>query len=228
MQQWYPATITESVQLGDSLSRLTMRVPREVAGSFLTPGQYHRVRIAESDNHFAIASGPGQPDFSYLVRPHKALGGRWASLPVGAEVQVGPVEGPGFPLRLARDRALVMVATGTGFAPIRSVLEAIAAERQAYGPVHALVGVHAASELAWGADAPRWASLGLHVHTVVSRPDPSWKGATGHVQAHLGRLPIADAVAFLCGQAEMVETVSDALAQRGLPPERVFLNLARW
>jgi CDP-4-dehydro-6-deoxyglucose reductase len=192
------------------------------------PGQYHRVRFGAEDNHFAIASGPGDQDFSYLIRPHKALGGRWASLPVGAQVEVGLVEGPGFPLRLARDRSLVLVATGTGFAPIRSVLEAIAAERHAYGPVHALVGVHAPHELAWAADAPRWAALGLHVRAVVSRPDASWAGATGHVQAHLERLPIDDAVAFLCGQAEMVETVSEALAVRGLPPERVFLNLSRW
>jgi CDP-4-dehydro-6-deoxyglucose reductase len=131
-------------------------------------------------------------------------------------------------LRLARDRSLVLVATGTGFAPIRAVLEAIAAERHAYGQVHALVGLHAAHEVSWAGDAPRWASLGIHVHAVVSRPDPSWSGLTGHVQAHLSSLPVDDAVAFLCGQAEMVETVSEALAARGLPPERVFLNLSRW
>lgn len=227
MPEWFPATLTESRAIGDSLLALTLDVPAEVSTSFHTPGQYHRVRVGNVDNHFAIASGPRHGRFQYLVRRHKALLGAWASLPLGAQVDVSRVEGPGFPIRLAQGRALVMVATGTGFAPIRSVLQAIAADRSSFGPVHVLAGLHEPHEVPWPDETLTWASADLHVHHVVSKPDASWHGLIGHVQAHLARLPVDDAVVFLCGQPEMVADVTASLGRRGLPPERVFLNLPR-
>jgi NAD(P)H-flavin reductase len=46
----------------------------------------------------------------------------------------------------------------------------------------------------------------------------------GRVQEHLDDFVVDDAVAFLCGQHAMVNDVREALAKRGLPPERVYLN----
>jgi CDP-4-dehydro-6-deoxyglucose reductase len=227
MPEWFPATLTESRAIGDSLTALTLDVPSEVATSFHTPGQYHRVRIGSVDNRFAMASAPRQSRFDYLVRRHKALLGAWASLPVGAQLEVGLVEGPGFPLRLAYQRTLLMIATGTGFAPIRSVLQAIVADRSHYGAVHVLAGLHSPREVPYPAETAAWAAAGFHVHHVISQPDTSWQGHVGHVQAHLSHLPVDDALAFLCGQPEMVTEVTAALGRRGLPPERVFLNLPR-
>jgi hypothetical protein len=47
------------------------------------------------------------------------------------------------------------------------------------------------------------------------------------VQAIVGAWPVDDAVAFLVGQAEMTKEVTELLAAKGLPRERVFLNFGR-
>jgi NAD(P)H-flavin reductase len=119
------------------------------------------------------------------------------------------------------------VAAGTGFAPIRSVLESVADERDAYGAVRALVGVRTELDLScWKRELARWERLGIFVHHVISQPNGHWSGRAGHVQEHLDTLALVeDGVAFLCGQREMVADVRAALTMRGLGTERVFLNL---
>jgi len=229
MSQWFRATVAEAAQGRSSLVKLALNVPHELASAFRAPGQYHRVRVDQDDNPYAIASAPGHARFEYLVRRAPGLAERWADLEPGDEVRVSLPRGAGFPLGLAEGRSLALVATGAGFAPIRSVLELVAEQRSAFGAVHALVGVHAPEDLAWASDLPRWAKQGIAVHQVVSTPGGRWSGRVGHVQGHLEVLEptLDDGVAFLCGQGEMVAELGAALTRRGVPPEWVFLNPPR-
>jgi NAD(P)H-flavin reductase len=225
MSEWYPATVAATARAGAALLELSLHVPPPVVRAFRAPGQYHRVRIGGLENPYAIASAPGRGPFRYLIRRAPGASEAWALLPEGAPVEVSLPQGPGFPLVEALGRPLVLVGTGTGFAPLRSVLEAVLEDRQAFGPVHALVGVHAPLELVWSPELARWERQGISVRHVVSTPDAGWRGLVGHVQDHLLGLPTVAGVAFLCGQAAMVTDVTRAFAERGIPPERVFLNL---
>lgn len=227
MTEWYPATVAEPAAAGALLLELALHVPPEVARAFRVPGQYHRVRVGGAESHYALASAPGHEPFRYLVRRTPGVAAAWAGLGAGAALEVSLPRGPGFPLPVARGRPLVLVGTGTGFAPLRSVVEAVLEDRGAYGPVHALVGVHAPGELVWAPELARWEAQGVAVQHVVSTPDAGWRGRVGHVQEHLQALPTGDAVAFLCGQEAMVSDVTRLLAERGLPAERVFLNVPR-
>lgn len=227
MSEWFPAFITESVALGESAARLSLQVPAEVSESFHTPGQYHRVRLESVDNLFAMASRPRSERFEYLVRRHAGLAATFASLPVGSAVHVTRAFGPGFPLELARGRPLLMIATGTGFAPIRSVLEDLTAHGAGYGSAQVLLGVRSEVELPEAEEKRRWAAAGLQVFCTVSRPSPSFRGLVGHVQQHLDTLDVTDAAVFLCGQSGMVADVTAALLQRGVPAGRIALNLPR-
>ncbi len=226
MEQWFKGRVTASVRVSDRLLRVSVDVPHEVASSFHTPGQYHRVRSdpASAARLVAVGSAPGVKAFEYFIRLNEPAD-ELSSLPADADLEVTLLEGPGFPINLARGRPLVMVATGTGFAPTRSVLEAIAADRQRFGPVSMLVGVHSVVELPHPDELDRWARAGLTVQTCVSQPPPGFSGRVGRVQQHLSTLTLDDAVAFLCGQSAMIDDVTLAFGERGLPGERVYLNI---
>ncbi|MEW6430616.1 MAG: NAD-binding oxidoreductase [Myxococcota bacterium] len=225
MPGWHRATITTLDDAGPGLVHLSLAVPRDVASKFHTAGQYHRLRASSLEEAvLAIASTPGEAPFEYLVKRAGAGAALLDGAKAGDAVEVTPPEGPGFPLHLARGRNLVLVATGTGFAPIRSVLRAVARERAAFGRVTALYGVTSRAHLAWQAELDAWAAQGLTVLPTLTAADASWTGRVGRVQQHLAELLVDDAVAFLCGQRAMVDEVRDALARRGLPPERVYLN----
>jgi NAD(P)H-flavin reductase len=176
------------------------------------------------DAVFAIASAPGAAHFEYLIRANDGVAGQWVKQAPGQTVEVGLPEGAGYPLERARGRTLLLVGTGTGWAPLRSVLQTIRARRADFGPVHALYGAHEPSQLAWAEEFPQLAGEGITVRPTVSRAAPGWTGDTGRVQHLVTHLPTEDAVAFLCGQSEMVEEVTRALGVRGVSADRVFLN----
>ena len=225
MPGWSSATLIQNDVVGPGLHRLTLDVAPQVARSFHAPGQYHRVRLPSGeDATFAIASPPGAARFEYLLRASEGVAGGVTSLPVGSLVDVSLPDGPGFPLDQARGRNLVLVGTGTGFAPLRSVLLTVMKERSSFGQVHGAYGVLTPAHLAFGAELAGWASAGLKIVPTVTTTAAGWTGAVGQVQSLLDALPTEDAIAFLCGQNEMVKEMTELLGQRGLPAERVFLN----
>jgi len=222
---WSRAALTGNTVVAPGLHRISLRVADDVARAFHAPGQYHRVRVEHGkDSMFAIASAPGSHDFEYLIRANDGVAGAWTRKVVGSEVEVSPPEGPGYPLARAVGRTLIIIGTGTGYAPLRSVLQTIRQRRDDFGPVHGLYGVHAPAQIAWADELPALAHVGIHVTPIISRPAPGWTGPVGHVQQHLDRLPAHDAVVFACGQAEMVAEVTERLGHRGVPAHHVFQN----
>jgi NAD(P)H-flavin reductase len=137
-------------------------------------------------------------------------------------------EGGGFPLETARGKEVLLFATGSGISSIRSVIESVRRERAAYGEVTLYFGVRTPNAFAYANEFRHWEEAGIRVLRTVSQPGASdWQGLTGYVQAHVAEehaLGADGAVAFVCGQSTMVQGVMQALAQRGLPRERIFLN----
>lgn len=225
MPGWSRATLTQNDVVGPGLHRLSLEVPAGVSSGFHAPGQYHRVRVPSGqDAPFSFASAPGTNPFEYFIRESEGVAGELTALAVGATVKVGHPEGAGFPVEKARAHDLVLIGTGTGFAPLRSVLLTILKARKQYRQVHGLWGVLTPAHLAFGAELPGFAQAGLHITPTVTTTGPGWKGAVGQVQDLIDTLPVKNAVAFLCGQHEMVKDVTDLLGRRGLPADRVFLN----
>lgn len=199
----------------------------EVAASHHRPGQYLKLRVDEREGFLALASAPGQP-LQLLVKRGPPLAEALAGLAAGATVHSSLALGAGFPLDEARGRDLLLFAAGSGIAPLRAVVQAVLAERRAFGRVSLFYGQRLPEEVAYRGEAGAWAAGGIELHPVISQPPPgSWSGARGHVQEAFLRsgLPVGEAVAFVCGMRAMVAEVKATLGERGLPPERVFLNL---
>lgn len=225
MQGWFPATIIALEDAGPDLVHLSLAVPADVASKFHTAGQYHRLRTASlKEAVLAIASTPGDVPFEYLVKRVGAAGALLDGAKPGDSLLVSAPEGPGFPVHLAHGKNLLLVGTGTGFAPLRSVLRFVAKDRARFGAVTALYGVSSRAHLAWQAELEALSAQGITVLPTLTSADAAWTGRVGRVQEHLNDLVVDDAVAFLCGQHAMVNDVRDALALRGLPRDRVYLN----
>ena len=198
----------------------------EVAASHRRPGQYLKLRLGEREGFMALASAPGQP-LQLLVKRGPPLADALACVAVGATVDSSLAQGAGFPLDEARGRDLLLFAAGSGIAPLRAGVQAVLGERRAFGRVSLFYGQRTPEEVAYRGEAATWAAGGIELHPVISQPPPgSWSGARGHVQEAFlqSAVPVAEAVAFLCGMKAMVAGVKAALGQRGLPPERLFLN----
>ncbi len=161
-----------------------------------------------------------------LVKEGSALPNALVHLPLGSRVEVSRPEGRGFPLEQVRGNDLLLFATGSGISPIRSVIESIRQQREAYGRVTLYFGARTPGAFAYLRDFETWESARIRVVPTVSQPGASgWQGLTGYVQAHLAEEPVPPGtIAFVCGQREMVEGVVKALKARGLAQGAIHQN----
>ncbi|MGP4014765.1 2Fe-2S iron-sulfur cluster-binding protein [Saccharopolyspora sp. 5N708] len=189
-------------------------------------GQFLNVTLPDGDTRpYSLANSPQHNDAAQLhVRTEP--GGRFSEQIVG-ELRRGDiiaVETPfgEFVLDDA-DAPVILLATGTGFAPIKSmVLDQIA--RRQTRPLHLYWGCRTAEDLYLRELPEKWAARHdwFRFTPVLSRPAPGWRGATGWVQQavladhpDLGRHRV-----YACGSEAMTTHALTTFTSRaGLPAE---------
>src|SRR5882724_1959467 len=126
---WFEASVASRREVAGTV-HLQLRVPPPVKASFVAPGQYLHVKVGSTHGPFAPATAPGDDGpLELLFKPGTPLTDALAALPPHATVQISTASGLGFPLQVARGRPLLLVASGTGQAPMRSVIESVRAHR---------------------------------------------------------------------------------------------------
>jgi len=221
------ARVASITPAADGLVRVRLDAPSGFAASHVAPGQYVKATAGGGESYFAIASKPGPEGdrVELLLKLGSPVADAIAALAQGDALRISSAQGKGFPLARAAGRELVLVATGSGISPIRSVIEAVASRRSDFGRVSLHVGARTPSAFAYVDEFSAWRASGIDVFPVVSRPqETGWTGLTGYVQAHLDGVHLATAIAFLCGQKAMIEVVKKTLAERGMPAESMHLN----
>jgi NAD(P)H-flavin reductase len=150
---------------------------------------------------------PGGPGSSFLF-----------SLKTGDPVSFRGPAGT-FVLRDYPDRRLLLVATGTGIAPIRSMIQT---RLPSPTPVTLIWGLRHERDLYYQDEL---AALAAHhpefSYTVtLSQPSPSWRGAVGRVQSLIDMhvAGVNDLAVYVCGGREMIGSVTSLIQSRGLCP----------
>jgi CDP-4-dehydro-6-deoxyglucose reductase len=143
-----------------------------------------------------------------------------------------------FFLREDNPRPIIMVAGGTGFAPIKAVAEHIFAEGinredsgKVFRPVVLYWGARARRDLYMDALPRRWAEEqpNFHYVPVLSEPLPEdeWGGRTGFVhRAVMEDFPdLSNYQVYACGAPLMIDAARrDFSAQCGLPEDQFFAD----
>jgi CDP-4-dehydro-6-deoxyglucose reductase len=124
----------------------------------------------------------------------------------------------------------ILVATGTGIAPIRAMLRHRFPIRvpAAGNPakVHLIFGVRYAASLMYRTEFESIATAHdeFLFWPVLSRPDGDWQGRTGHVQEHvmeaLGERRDVDV--YICGLKAMVDDLRSRLKAAGLDRKHII------
>ncbi|MGH8940679.1 MAG: FAD-binding oxidoreductase, partial [Actinomycetes bacterium] len=211
------------------LTLLTLRPGR--AFQFL-PGQSVSVEIPQRPRQWRYFSPANAPRHDGTIDLHvqQIDGGQVSSamvrsMKVGDTVKLGAPVGERLTRRADDPGDLLMVAGGTGLAPLLAVIEQIDREwqRARTAPrVHMLHGVRMPWHLY---DRPRMRELAQQrpwfEYTEVVSNDPSFPGTRGMVGTVAARQALYGRTAMVCGGPQMVGHTLKQLTATGMHPEHI-------
>lgn len=219
-----PCRIQSLERLAPDVLRVVLRLPPNGSFSFL-PGQYIDV-IGPGGvrRSYSMASAP-TPDnrLELHVRevPDGVLSRYWFQQ--AKENDLLRLNGPRgtFALQGAAGLDLVFLATGTGIAPVKAMLEGLHNLPPAEHPASVTLywGGRVATDLYWRPDA----NVGsVRFVPVLSRATADWNGARGHIQqVFLDSSPALErTLVYACGSDAMIQAARSTLIAAGLPGDR--------
>jgi CDP-4-dehydro-6-deoxyglucose reductase len=206
--------------LGPDVVHLVLDIPGDTAVRY-QPGQHMNVIMPDGGTRsFSMASRPNGSQVDFHVR--RVAGGRFtgrqlAGLKAGDELEVELPLG-NFQYHRRDERPLLMVATGTGLAPIKAMLEALMDDPDC-PPVSLYWGARTAADLYLDAAIRAWGArlFEFRYVPVLSRPTLGWAGRCGYVQdavtVDFGEL--SEYAIYLCGSPAMIADAKQAFFARG-------------
>jgi len=192
------------------------------------PGQVAMLGVHDEEPaHFAFASAPEDRELEFLIKRTAGASAAIFDMKESERVDLLGVAGHGFDLDRHRGRDLVLVAMGTGVAPLRSALRHVLNRKHEFGQLVVLYGARTPDAFCYLDETESWENAGVELRQVISRPDGhDWSGPTGYVQSLLDHvLPeLKSPVALVCGSREMIAQTRDRLQQMGFPAEAILTN----
>jgi propane monooxygenase reductase component len=216
--------VTEVEMLTHDIARLELQVSEPADFSFI-PGQYVDVWIPDTDarRSFSMANVPGDGRIELIIKRYP--GGRFSGLLDGA-VAVGDelgFTGPygAFHLR-QNDRPILMVAGGSGMAPILSLLRTLSAEGSDR-PVRFFYGARTEQDLFY---VDLIEELGAALPDFAFLPVLSEEGGGFVHEAACRRLEsgeLSDPEIYMCGPPPMIDAMIEQATERhGIDEDQIF------
>lgn len=225
-----PCRVMHIDKLTHDVVRLKLKLPKTERLAFLA-GQYIDILMSDGKQRsFSLANAPHDDDFLELhIRYYQ--GGIFSEYAFNdlSEKTLLRLEGPhgSFYFREDSERAAIMVAGGTGFAPIKSIIEhTLAADIKR--PIKFYWGVRAKADLYLAELAESWAKKYEHIEyiPVLSEPLPedNWQGRTGFVhEAVLEDFDdFSEYEVYTCGPPPMTKAVCENVAEKGLEEKYIY------
>lgn len=225
-----PCRVSRIEKLNRDVLRLFLKLPTTERMQFLA-GQYIDILMQDGKRRsFSLANAPHTDEFLELHVRHYE-GGLFSEFAFTKlhEKSLLRIEGPlgTFFLHEDSDRPIIMVAGGTGFAPVKSIVEH-ALKKGMERSIHFYWGARSREDLYLHELAREWARTNANFHYVPVLSEPlasdQWDGRTGLV--HEAVLKDFDDLSghevYTCGPPPMVHAVRDKLIERGLPADYIY------
>jgi sulfite reductase subunit B len=230
----YPARV-EKIQK-ESFDTKTFKVvleDKKMAKSFhYKPGQFAEVSLLGiGEAPISITSSPSRKGFlEFTIRTMGKLTRAMHQLNPGDRVYIRGPYGNSFPFEEVKGEDLYFIAGGIGLPPLRSVINSVFDNREAFGKVKILYGAKTPDELCFKEELKSWQGMtDTEVLLTVDKPEEGWKGNVGVVTTLWDKTDIGpQGIAYVCGPPIMIRFVLEKLMGTGFKDENIYVSLERY
>jgi len=211
---------------------LELKAAGEVSPWVFAPGQFNMLCVfGTGEVPISISSNPADTaSIKHTTRVVGAVTNAMNTLKPGDSIGVRGPFGSSWPLELGRGKDVVLIAGGIGLAPLRPALFELLAYRERFRRIILLYGTRTPRDILFKRDLKRWRShFDLEVYITVDRASGAWQGNVGVVIKLIQRAPFdpSNAIALICGPEVMMRFSIEALQQRGIGNENIFVSMER-
>lgn len=220
-----PCRVDSIQALANDVVQVVLRLPPTSPLAYL-PGQYVDIIQGGNRRSYSIANAPrrdGKLELQISRVEYGVMSQYWFN-----EAKVNDLlrlEGPlgTFCFRTTEPANFVFLATGTGIAPVKAMLEELDRSPElAHGKsVYVYWGARVGSDIYWNVKSDH---ADVQFIPVLSRANPGWRGRTGYVQQALvnDRIDLSNAVVYACGSDAMIHSARPLLESAGLHPKNFY------
>ena len=229
----FPTRVADKALLAENVVRLRLKLPAAQRLQFLA-GQYVEVLLKGGKKRaFSIASCPSLEDEIELHIRHvdggDFTGHVFDQLQEKDILRLQGPQGNFFVRNDEPDRPLVMVGGGTGFAPLKSMIENLL-EHDDRREIHLYWGARTTAELYLDELPTRWAREHSHIHyhraisdEVEALPEGFQRGFVHEVVA-ANHPDLSGHDVYMSGPPAMIEAAKKAFSENGLDSSRLYYD----
>lgn len=228
-----PARVIEKTLMAPDVMRLRLKLPDAQRLQFLA-GQYLEILVPDGKRRaFSIASPPHSEDVIELHIRHVEGGGftGWVfdELKERDILRLEAPLGTFFVRNDKTERPMIMMGGGTGFAPLKSMIECLLAHEDKR-PLHLFWGAQNMAELYMHEQAQQWAGEHDHIRYTSALLEPGSDAPadsfTGLVhEAVLQQYPqLSSFDIYMSGPPAMIDAGRSAFLENGAEKRRIFFD----
>jgi NAD(P)H-flavin reductase len=223
--------ITPEIE-GVATFHLRFADPHTAAAYRFRPGQFNMLYLpGVGESAISLSANPeGRETWAHTVRVAGNVTRTLFDLGQGGSLGLRGPFGSHWPLELAEQKSVILVAGGIGLPPLRPVIYEILSRRDQFQDVTLLYGSRTPDALMYQHEYNAWSQQGITIHTTVDRWASGWHGHVGTVPLLSDRLRLrepAQTLVFMCGPEVMMRFVVKSALHLGIPQENLWLSMER-
>lgn len=195
----------------------------------MTPGQFYQVSLPKIGEAPISISNFGEDWLQFTIRAVGRLTNTLQNLRVGENLFIRGPYGTGFPVEKLCDSNLIIVAGGSGVAPVRPLISQIVSGRLPVRSLRVIAGFKSRESILFAEEIQQWQKK-CDMTVTVDKPEEGWDGATGLVTEHIRRLKLAspeDVQVIVVGPPVMMKFSTAEFRLLGVPVDRIWVSFER-
>ncbi|CEJ74499.1 anaerobic sulfite reductase subunit B [[Clostridium] sordellii] len=193
------------------------------------PGQFYEISIPKYGESPISVSGTGKDYIDFTIRKVGKVTDEIFSYKVGDKFFLRGPYGNGFDISLYEDREIVVVAGGSGLAPVRGIMDYYYDNFEKCKSFKLIVGFKSPKDILFKDDLKRWSEK-LDVIVTVDGAEEGYEGHIGLVTKYIPSLEIKNidnVSAIVVGSPMMMKFTVREFLKRDLDEKNIWVSYER-